>query len=92
MPCLRDPSCHTCIQCCCCYALRHPTGSSAQVSTVLGVTIEEQREEKAWTEGVAIWVAVLVVSLVGESENCLFTHAAVYPPSSSHQACFGHLS
>jgi len=51
------------------------------VSTVLGVTIKEQREEKAWTEGVAIWVAVLVVSLVGESEKCLFTHTAVYPPS-----------
>ncbi len=51
------------------------------MSTVLGVTIKEQREEKAWTEGVAIWVAVLVVSLVGESEKCLFTHTAVYPPS-----------
>ena len=25
-----------------------------------------QRAEQAWTEGVAIWVAVLVVSLVGE--------------------------
>ena len=76
--------------CCCCYALRHPTGSYAQVSTVLGVTIKEQREEKAWTEGVAIWVAVLVVSLVGESEKCLFTHAAVYSPLSSPEACCSH--
>ena len=38
----------------------------SQVSTVLGVVIREQREEKAWTEGVAIWAAVLVVSLVGQ--------------------------
>lgn len=60
--------------------MRHPTGSYAQVSTVLGVTIKEQREEKAWTEGVAIWVAVLVVSLVGESEECLFIHAATLFP------------
>lgn len=37
-----------------------------QVSTVLGVAIEEEREQKAWSEGVAIWVAVIVVSLVGE--------------------------
>lgn len=37
-----------------------------QVSTVLGVVIKQQREERAWTEGVAIWVAVLVVSSVGE--------------------------
>lgn len=42
----------------------------AQVSTVLGVVIKEQREEKAWTEGVAIWVAVLVVSLVGQHPCC----------------------
>ena len=37
-----------------------------QVSTVLGVAIKEEREQKAWSEGVAIWVAVIVVSLVGE--------------------------
>lgn len=37
-----------------------------QVSTILGVVIKQQREERAWTEGVAIWVAVLVVSSVGE--------------------------
>ena len=43
----------------------HSRGAAAQVSTVLGVVIEEQREEKAWTEGVAIWAAVMVVSLVG---------------------------
>lgn len=44
--------------------------SVEQVSTVLGVVIREQREEKAWTEGVAIWVAVMVVSLVGLHSCC----------------------
>ena len=38
-----------------------------QVSTVIGAAIKSQREEAAWTEGVAIWVAVAVVSLVGDS-------------------------
>ena len=36
-----------------------------QVSTVIGAAIKEEREEAGWTEGVAIWVAVLVVSFVG---------------------------
>ena len=36
-----------------------------QVSTVLGAAIKEEREQSAWTEGVAIWVAVIVVSGVG---------------------------
>lgn len=38
----------------------------AQVSTVLGVAMPEERAQGGWTEGVAIWVAVIVVSLVGE--------------------------
>ena len=37
-----------------------------QISTVLGVAVPAEREDSAWSEGVAIWVAVLVVSLVGE--------------------------
>ena len=37
----------------------------AQVSTILGAVIPAQRAEQAWTEGVAIWVAVVVVSFVG---------------------------
>ncbi len=37
----------------------------AQVSTILGAVIPSQRAERAWTEGVAIWVAVVVVSFVG---------------------------
>lgn len=36
-----------------------------QISTVLGSAVKEQREESAWSEGVAIWVAVIVVSGVG---------------------------
>lgn len=37
-----------------------------QVSTVLGVAIREERLQHSWTEGVAIWVAVIVVSGVGK--------------------------
>lgn len=47
------------------------TAGAMQVSTVLGVAIEEEREQKAWSEGVAIWVAVIVVSLVGEQSLSL---------------------
>lgn len=38
---------------------------AALISTVLGVAVKDQREESAWSEGVAIWVAVIVVSGVG---------------------------
>lgn len=37
-----------------------------QVSTILGAVIAEARRQAEWTEGVAIWIAVAVVSLVGE--------------------------
>ena len=47
----------------------------AQVSTVLGVAMPEERAQAQWTEGVAIWVAVIVVSLVGE-----WLHPALSPP------------
>lgn len=40
-------------------------GFMLKVSTVLGVAIPEERADNAWTEGVAIWVAVIVVSGVG---------------------------
>ena len=36
-----------------------------QISTVLGAALPEERAQSGWTEGVAIWVAVIVVSLVG---------------------------
>lgn len=37
-----------------------------QVSTILGAAIKSERDQSAWSEGVAIWVAVIVVSGVGE--------------------------
>ena len=47
-----------------------------QVSLVIGVAVKSQREEGAWSEGVAIWVAVFIVSLVG---NALlkFQHSSI---------------
>ena len=45
---------------------------------MLGISIKEQREEKAWTEGVAIWVAILVVSLVGAALQ--LSHSCTYAP------------
>jgi P-type Ca2+ transporter type 2C len=50
-------------------ALKDPTlillMVAATVSTVLGVAIKEERQNNAWVEGVAIWVAVILVSMVG---------------------------
>jgi len=43
--------------------------AAALVSTILGVAVPSEREQSAWTEGVAIWVAVLVVSLVGAGND-----------------------
>lgn len=40
--------------------------SVLQVSTVLGAALEEQRKAGEWIEGVAIWVAVAIVIMVGE--------------------------
>ncbi len=40
--------------------------SHAQVSTVLGAAIPDQRAKNEWIEGVAIWVAVFLVSGIGE--------------------------
>lgn len=39
--------------------------AAATVSTALGAGIKEERDENAWVEGVAIWVAVILVSMVG---------------------------
>ena len=55
-----------------------------QLSTVLGAAIPKEREHNGWIEGVAIWVAVFVVTGVGEytgpfscsgSQITLATHA-----------------
>ena len=43
--------------------------AAALVSTILGVAVPQEREDNAWTEGVAIWIAVLVVSLVGAGND-----------------------
>lgn len=43
--------------------------AAALVSTVLGAAVPQEREQNSWTEGVAIWVAVLVVSLVGAGND-----------------------
>ena len=37
----------------------------------MGAAVPAQRAEQAWTEGVAIWVAVLVVSLVGACKRLM---------------------
>jgi P-type Ca2+ transporter type 2C len=37
-----------------------------QISTILGAAIPEERKHNGWIEGVAIWVAVLAVTLVGK--------------------------
>ena len=37
-----------------------------QISTVIGAALPSERAQSGWTEGVAIWVAVIIVSLVGE--------------------------
>lgn len=42
-----------------------------QVSTVIGAAVPSEREQNAWSEGVAIWVAVFIVSGVGGSGRWL---------------------
>ena len=41
-----------------------------QISTVIGAALPSERAQNGWTEGVAIWVAVIIVSLVGEPSSC----------------------
>lgn len=33
---------------------------------MIGAAIPEERHEKKWIEGIAIWVAILLVTLVSE--------------------------
>lgn len=42
---------------------------AALISTVLGVAVEEQRHEGAYVDGIAIWCAVVLVSMVGAINN-----------------------
>mmetsp|Transcript_8941 Transcript_8941/g.29390 ORF Transcript_8941/g.29390 Transcript_8941/m.29390 type:complete len:1038 (+) Transcript_8941:510-3623(+) len=50
-------------------ALQDPTlillMCAATISVLLGSIVEEEREEHGWADGVAIWVAVIVVSVFG---------------------------
>ena len=41
----------------------------SQVSTILGVAIPQQREERAYIDGIAIWGAVIVVIAVGAGND-----------------------
>ena len=50
-----------------------------QISTVIGAALPSERAQNGWTEGVAIWVAVIIVSLVGEPTFC--SVATVYGSS-----------
>ncbi|KIZ04767.1 hypothetical protein MNEG_3196 [Monoraphidium neglectum] len=43
--------------------------AAALVSTILGSVLPEQRKEGEWIEGVAIWVAVLIVIAVGAGND-----------------------
>ncbi|WIA22054.1 hypothetical protein OEZ85_004399 [Tetradesmus obliquus] len=43
--------------------------AAALVSTVLGAALEEQRKEGEWIEGIAIWVAVVIVIMVGAGND-----------------------
>jgi Ca2+-transporting ATPase len=43
--------------------------AAALVSTVLGAAVEEERKQGSWAEGVAIWVAVIVVCGVGAGND-----------------------
>jgi P-type Ca2+ transporter type 2C len=38
---------------------------SATIATTFGLVFEEQRENKEWVEGVAIWITVLVIASIG---------------------------
>ncbi|GLI62465.1 hypothetical protein VaNZ11_005095 [Volvox africanus] len=43
--------------------------AAAAVSTILGSAIPEEREKRHWIEGIAIWVAVIIVTLVGAGND-----------------------
>ncbi|KAL6781722.1 FAP10B [Auxenochlorella protothecoides x Auxenochlorella symbiontica] len=43
--------------------------AAALVSTIIGTAVKAERDDQAYTEGIAIWVAVLVVSLVGAGND-----------------------
>jgi hypothetical protein len=57
--------------CCCAPLLSLPTaGAALQLSTVLGAAIPEERHEGKYIEGIAIWVAIFLVTFVSEWQRC----------------------
>eukprot|EP00201_Polytomella_parva_P018391 CAMPEP_0175051812 /NCGR_PEP_ID=MMETSP0052_2-20121109/8016_1 /TAXON_ID=51329 ORGANISM="Polytomella parva, Strain SAG 63-3" /NCGR_SAMPLE_ID=MMETSP0052_2 /ASSEMBLY_ACC=CAM_ASM_000194 /LENGTH=778 /DNA_ID=CAMNT_0016316155 /DNA_START=124 /DNA_END=2456 /DNA_ORIENTATION=+ len=42
---------------------------AAGISTTIGAAIPEEREANHWIEGVAIWIAVLIVTMVGAGND-----------------------
>ena len=60
-----------------------------QISTVIGAALPSERAQNGWTEGVAIWVAVIIVSLVGEptSFTSVTIHGCVHSAPCSGMRC-----
>jgi hypothetical protein len=58
-----------------------------QVQTILGAAVPSEREQNAWIEGVAIWVAVAIVSLVGEGEPFRHRPLGVPRPAGPRLPC-----
>lgn len=61
----------------------HALSCALQLSTVLGAAIPEERAERKWIEGIAIWAAIFLVTLVSEWHlPCLgiASAAPTYPP------------
>lgn len=48
---------------------------------MLGAALEEQRKEGEWIEGIAIWVAVAIVIMVGECMQSKVVHVSKQMPS-----------
>jgi hypothetical protein len=46
----------------------HNLVASTQVSTTLGAAIPEERAHRGYIEGIAIWVAILLVTGVGKQQ------------------------
>ena len=60
-------------------AFNSPSFCCRQISTGLGAGIPSQRAKGEWIEGVAIWVAVFLVSGVGGSPEIVWITFTVKP-------------
>ena len=66
---------------------------AATVSIVLGLAVPSERESGGWVDGVAIWVAVFIVSIVGttndyQKELQVCARHAITPPSPFRRPIF----